>query len=44
MRHYLLKLTDRLRSEQAPRSGFHPHDESTTINCGFWDLVGAIEK
>ena len=22
------------RSEQAPVSGFHPRDESTTINCG----------
>ena len=31
------------RSEQAPGSGFHPRDKSFKIDCGFWDLVGAIK-
>ena len=34
----------RSRSEQAPRSVFHPCDENTIINCGSWDLFGAIKK
>ena len=34
------------RSEQAPGSGFNPHDKNTTIALivVFWDLVGAINK
>ena len=32
------------RSEQAPGSGFHPHDQNTKIYCFFGNLVGAIKN
>ena len=40
----IMKIFYISRSEQAPGSGFHTREESDTIDCGFWDLLGAIKR